>query len=237
MTPGRRQRSRRVVFCCRSPIHREISLVSSLQPQYAVIGLDVLRATGEIVKGPGRHINEHTANKFGPLARALHRILDAAFPFKHGPARETMLRQLREDALEVDLSIAYTAEAPGAIFPVLIATIDPRPGRGMILGILDVESANMVFIAVQVADVVQALQDEVGGVVQDMHARVIAGCRQEAFEGDAVMQVFTWMNLVGQVDTVFFRLIEQGQPAFRQLLKAQFYQARWTLRPGIDGMP
>ena len=40
----------------------------------------------------------------------------------------------------------------------------------MIFSVLDVESFDMVFIVVQVADVVQALQDEVGGVVHYMDA-------------------------------------------------------------------
>src|SRR5258706_16375922 len=107
----------------------------------------------------------------------------------------------------------------------------------MVFSILDVESSNMVFIAVQVADVVQALQDEMGGVVQNMHTWMIAGGRQEAFEGDTVMQVFTRVNFVSQVNAIFVRFIEQWPPAFGQLLKAQFYQSRGTLGPGIHGMP
>ena len=78
----------------------------------------------------------------------------------------------------------------------------------MIFSVLDMERFDMIFIAVQVADVVQALQDEVGGIVQNMHARMIAGCLQEAFEGDAVMQVFPWVNFVSQVDAVFLRLMK-----------------------------
>src|SRR5258708_20965793 len=117
MKPERRRRYRRAVFCGEYP-------VSFLQPQYTIIGLNILCATGEIIKGPGWDIDEHTANKCCSLACALHRILDAAFPLKHGPTGETMLRQCREDTLEVNLSITCAAETPWTIFPVLIATVD-----------------------------------------------------------------------------------------------------------------
>ena len=66
---------------------------------------------------------------------------------------------------------------------------------------------------------------------------MITGCLQEAFKGDTVMQVFARVNFVGQVDTVFIRLIEQWQPAFRQFLKAEFDQSCWTLREGIHRRP
>src|SRR6266704_2028460 len=121
MNPDRRRRYRRAVFCREYP-------VSYLQPQYAVIGLDTLCAPGEIIKGPGWHIYEHATNKFGSFTCALHRILDAAFPFKHGPAGKAMLRQCREDPFEVNLSITWAAKTSWAIFPVLIATVDTRAG-------------------------------------------------------------------------------------------------------------
>src|SRR6266699_1413210 len=105
MNPDRRRRYRRAVFCREYP-------VSYLQPQYAVIGLDTLCAPGEIIKGPDWDIDEHATNKFSSFTCALHRILDAAFPFKHGPP------------CEANLSITGAAETPWTIFPVLIATVD-----------------------------------------------------------------------------------------------------------------
>src|SRR5215469_1326433 len=117
MNPGRRRRYRRAVFY--GEYH-----VSWLQPQYSIIGLDILCACCEIIKGPGWYIDEHTANKFCPFACALYRILDAALPFKHGPTGEAILRQYREDTLEINLSITYTAETTRTIYPVLIATVD-----------------------------------------------------------------------------------------------------------------
>ena len=117
MNPDPRQRYRRAVFCGEYP-------VSFLQPQYAVIVLDTLCATCEIIEGPGWDIDEHAANKLCSLACALHRILDATFPFKYGPVGVAILRQFREDTLEVNLSITCAAETPRAFFPVLIATVN-----------------------------------------------------------------------------------------------------------------
>src|SRR5258706_3411976 len=107
----------------------------------------------------------------------------------------------------------------------------------MIFSVLDVKCPNMVFIAVQVTDVIQALEDEMGGIVQNMHAWMIACCLQEAFKSDTVMQVFARVNFVGQVNAIFFSLIEQWQPAFGQFLKAQLYQPGRSLGPGIHSMP
>src|SRR5579875_2823994 len=64
----------------------------SLEPQYAVTGFHILRAAGEIVEGPGWHVDEHAANERCPFTCSLHRVLDAAFPFQHGPAGEAILR-------------------------------------------------------------------------------------------------------------------------------------------------
>src|SRR5579872_1395085 len=111
MNPGHRQRYRLVVFYVIYP-------VSWLQPQNAIICFDILRPTREIIKGASRYIDEHAANKFSPFACSLLRVLDAIFPFKHGPAIEAILRQFGEDLLEIDLSITWTAEASRTIFPV-----------------------------------------------------------------------------------------------------------------------
>src|SRR5258708_7326415 len=117
MNPDRRRQYQRAGFSAEAP-------VSWPYPQYTIIGLDILCTPSKIVKGPGRYIDKHITNKCSPFACALYGVLDAAFPLKHSPAGEAVLRQLREDALEVNLTIAYATETPWTIFPVLIAAID-----------------------------------------------------------------------------------------------------------------
>src|SRR5579859_5078598 len=151
---------------------------SRLQPQNAVIGLHVALPTGEIVEGALGYIDQHAADESGSFARALYGILDAAFPFQHRPAVKAVLRQFGEDALEIDLPVARTAETSGAILPVLVAAVDARTRRRMVFGVFDVEGFNVIFVDIQVADIVQALQHEMRRVVQDVGARVVARRRQ-----------------------------------------------------------
>src|SRR5437588_10756565 len=95
----------------------------------------------------------------------------------------------------------------------------------------------MFLVAVQVADIVQLLEHKMGWVVEDMHAWMVACSFQEAFKGDAVVQVLARMKLVGEVYAVIVSNIQEELPAASQFLKAQLYQAMRTLRPGIDGGP
>ena len=45
-----------------------------------------------------------------PFTSAVFGVLQAAFPFHHRPARKVVLRQLREDAREINLPVAKAAE-------------------------------------------------------------------------------------------------------------------------------
>ena len=49
-----------------------------------------------------------------------------------------------------------------------------------------------------------------GWVVEDMHAWMVARSFQEAFKGDAVVQVLAWMNLVGEVYAVIVGNIQKN---------------------------
>ena len=85
-----------------------------------------------------------------PFARAVLGVLQAAFPFHHRPAVKVVLRQLREDAAEIDLAVAERAEAPGAVDPGLEAAIDALPAGRVQLRVLDVEHADPVVVDVDV---------------------------------------------------------------------------------------
>ena len=60
-------------------------------------------------------------------------------------------------------------------------------------------------IDVDEVQVVELLQHEVAGIVQDIAARVVVHALQEHLEGDAVVQILTRMDLVAEVDA---RLVE-----------------------------
>ena len=65
-----------------------------------------------------------------PFASAVLRMLQAAFPFEHGPGIVIVLRELGEDRAEIDLSVAERTETAGAVDPALVTAIDAdAPGR------------------------------------------------------------------------------------------------------------
>src|SRR5690606_40324001 len=69
------------------------------------------------------------------LARAVLRVLQAALPLQHRPAPEVVLRELREDRLEIDLPVAERAEAAGTVDPVLVAAIHAAARIGTVFEI------------------------------------------------------------------------------------------------------
>ncbi len=117
-----------------------------------------VRATAcEIIEGPGRNVDEHALYEWGALGGSLHGVFDAAFPFEHRPACVADLRQLRENTLEVNLPISQAAEATRAVSPVLVAAVDTRLCSWVVFGVLYVERLDMIFVDIDVADVIQLL--------------------------------------------------------------------------------
>ncbi len=89
-------------------------------------------------------------------------------------------------------------------------------------------------IAVDEAQVVQLLQDEMAGVIEDPRPGMVVDRRQEALEGGAIVQVLARMQFEAEVDAFFAVDVEDGAPATSQLGEAFVHQTRRTLRPGID---
>src|SRR5271170_6542934 len=75
------------------------------------------------------------------------------------------------------------------------------------------------------------------GVEQDARAGMVAGRRQEALEGHAVMQVFAGMQLEAGVDADFFKGVQDGNPAPGLFSKGFLDQPLRSLRPGIKERP
>src|SRR6266508_5757607 len=87
--------------------------------EHAAIRGDVGAGAGEIVERLFRHADDVVGDELRSFTRAVLRMLDAALPFEHRPAGIVVLRQLREDRLEVHLTIAEGTEPAGAIDPRL----------------------------------------------------------------------------------------------------------------------
>src|SRR5260370_15191653 len=174
---------------------------------------------GEIVERLFRHPDDVVGDELRPLAGAVLRMLDAALPFEHRPAGIVVLRQLREDRLEVHLTVAQRTEPAGAIDPRLEPAIHALAAGRIELGILDVKHADAIVIEVDVLEIVELLQQEVTGIVQQVAARVSADALEEHLERRPVVQTLAGMDLEAALDAVFLQDVENRAPAPRQLVE------------------
>ena len=81
-------------------------------------------------------------------------------------------------------------------------------------------------IDVDEGEIVELLQHEVAGVVEDVRARVIVDRVEEALEGHAVVQVLARMDFVGEIDARLVERVEDRPPALRQFVERFLDQAR-----------
>src|SRR5438067_13428011 len=117
---------------------------SSGDAEHTAIRGEVGAGAGEIVERLFRHPDDVVGDELRAFARAILRMLDAALPLEHRPSGIVVLRELREDGLEVHLPVAERTEPPGAIDPRLKPAIHALPPRRTELGILDVKHAHTV---------------------------------------------------------------------------------------------
>src|ERR1700730_13893856 len=197
----------------------------------------VNRPAGEIVEGPVGDTNDVVADERRAFARAVFRILQAAFPLEHRPAVETDRSHLGEDRFEIDLPIAERTKAAGAIDPWLEARIDPLPSGRIELGILHMEGANALSIDVDKGEVIELLQNEVRGIIVDRTARVVAGTLEQHLEGDAVADVLAWMDLKTEIDASLVIGVQDRTPAAREFVESGLDHSGRPLRPRIEERP
>src|SRR5690606_30463603 len=127
----------------------------------------------EVVERALRDADDVLAHELGAFARAVLGVFQAALPLDDGPAGEVVRRELREDAVEVDLTVARRAEAASAIHPALIAAVHALAPRRIELGVLDVKHPDALVIDVDVLEIVEALQHVVRRVEQHARARML----------------------------------------------------------------
>src|SRR5690606_32913840 len=123
------------------------------KPQHAAQRPWTGAAAGKVVERVFGHADDVVADEGRALARAVLRVLQAALPLQHRPAPEVVLRELREDRLEIDLPVAERAEAAGTVDPVLVAAIHAAARIGTVFGVLDVEHADARVVPVNEAQV------------------------------------------------------------------------------------
>src|SRR5438270_10546645 len=87
--------------------------LSSTQAQHAPVRGDIGAGGGKIVERLAGRGDDVVGDERGAFGGALLGVLQRAFPLQHGPAVEIVLRELGEDAAEIDLPVAQGAEAAG----------------------------------------------------------------------------------------------------------------------------
>ncbi len=126
--------------------------------------------------------------------------------------------------LEIDLAVAERAEAAGAVGPGLETAIHALAARRIELRILDVKHSDTLVVDVDVFEIVELLQHEVAGVVEDVAALVTADAFEEHLEGRTIMQVFAGVDLVADIDALGIEGIEDRAPALRQFVEGRLDQ-------------
>src|SRR5271165_250047 len=220
--------------------------LASLRPSMAILvfslaqserALDLVlvdRAAGEIVERLVGNADEVVLDEFGAFARAVLRVLEAAFPFQHRPGRIAVLCHLGEDAGEIDLAVAERTEAPCTLDPGRVARIDPLAPARIEFGVLHMKGRNALMIDVDEVEVIELLQHEMRRVVVDRAALVAAEGVEKALETRSVEEVLARVDLVGDVDARFVERVEDRLPAPGEFLEGRLDQARRALRPRID---
>jgi len=208
-----------------------------LNTQYGAIKFFILTGASEIVESFFGDADDMFSDKGGAFAGSVLGVFETTLPFEHSPAFEVILGELTENGFEIDLPVAQGAEASGAVHPALVAAIYALPAGGIKFGVLDMEHADAFVVDIDIFQVVETLQDEMGGVVQEAGPGMVIGVLQEGLIGDTVVQVFSRVDLIAEVDAMPVEFVEDGKPACRQLFKACFHQTRGPLGPGIESWP
>src|SRR5262245_117672 len=206
-------------------------------PEHPLIFREIGPRAREIVERLLCDANDVVGDELRALASAVLRMLDAALPLEHCPTGVVVLRELGEDRLEVHLPIAQGPEAAGAIDPRLEPAVHALAARWIELGVLDVKHADAVVIEVDVLEIVELLQYEVTGIVQEVAPFVSVDAFEEHLEGHPVVQILTGMDLEAGVDALLIEGIENRTPALGELVERGLDQPGGPLRPGIHVGP
>ena|ERR1700682_241143 len=170
-------------------------MIASIQPHHPAIRRLIGAGTGEVVERLLGRVNDMTGDEGGTLSRSLLGTLYTAFPLHHGPAAEAVLRQLRKDTGEIYLPVTQRAEAPSPFDPGLVTAVDTLPARGMKLRIFYMEHLDAIVIEIEELQTVELLQHEMAGIEQHVASGMLLDPLQEHLKGDAIVQVFSGMDL------------------------------------------
>jgi len=119
----------------------------------------------------------------------------------------------------------------------LKAAVDALATGGAELGVLHVEHSDALVIEVEVFEIVELLDYEVAGIEENVAARMIVYALEEHFEGDAVVEIFAWVDFEAEVDVGFVEDVRMGRQRAASSFEGGLDQARRALRPRVKIRP
>ncbi len=99
------------------------------------------------------------------------------------------------------------------------------------------EGFDAFVVEVDVTEVVHALEDEVRRIVEHVGALVAAYFVEESLEGGSVVEVFSRVDFIGEVDATFVEVLKEWHPSTAQFFKGLLHQSSRALRPRVEIRP
>src|SRR5271166_2735218 len=177
------------------------------------------------------------ADKWSAFCCSLLATLDAALPFKNGPAGEIILSELGKDGLKIHLAVAQRTKTAGALQPRLIAAINALLARGTELRVLHVEHLDARVIEINKLKIVELLDYKMTGIVKQVAARMLADAVQKHFERRPIVKIFPWMNFITEIDSSFVKRVEDGEPSLCEFIEGRFDESSGALWPRVNVRP
>src|SRR5207344_3244562 len=110
----------------------------------------------------------------------------------------------------------------GALQPRLIATVDALLASGTKFRVLHMKHLEARVVEIDELQVVELLQNKMAGIVEHVAAGMLANTIEKHFEGSAIMEIFSRMNFVAEIDAGFVKCIENGEPPLGKFVESGF---------------
>src|SRR5258708_212938 len=94
-----------------------------------------------------------------------------------------------------------------------------------------------IVIIVDVLKVIELLQNEVAGIIQNVTAFMLFGCFPESFKCYAIVQILARMNFIAKIHAILVKCIKDRHRSLRKLLETILNETCRALWPGINCLP
>src|SRR5688572_19692045 len=146
-------------------------------------------------------------------------MFDATFPFQHSPSAISILGELGENRLKVNLTVSQGTKPSRTVYPILITTVNARPSGWIEFCVFYMEHADKLVIKINVLKIIQLLENKMTGVIKNVATGVSSSRFPESFERNAIVKIFAGMDLITEVHTSLIECVQDGEPSPGEFLK------------------